>query len=251
MNYERAYTAAWLSRIAYRPAVGVKEGCKRLGMAGKLVAKDGAEVVIAKKAGELWFAFRGTEPTKLNDVMADLDLFMHRAESAGKVHGGFQDEVDEVWGDCLKEIDKNSKLKKPKQVFFTGHSLGGAMATVAASRCAGWAEELYTFGSPRVGNRKFIKTLDCDHYRFVNNNDIVCKVPPALFGFRHDGQTVYFNAYGFVRNLNAWQKFKDFFRGVWASWKQGKVFDSFTDHNIGAYVDLVEKNFKEDGQQGE
>ena len=246
MNYDRAYTASWLARIAYRPANGVKEGCKRLGMTGKLVAKDGAEVVIAKKAGELWFAFRGTEPTVLNDVLADLDLFTHRAKSAGRVHGGFQDEVDEVWAECLKEIDKNAKLKKPKALFFTGHSLGGAMATVAASRCN--AEELYTFGSPRVGNRKFVDTLSCPHYRFVNNNDIVCKVPPALFGFRHDGECVYFNAYGNVRNLTRWQRFKDFFRGVWIGWRQGKVFDSFTDHGIANYTDNVEKNESELGE---
>ena len=166
LDYNRAHTAAWLARIAYRNAKGIKEGCKRLGMSGKLVSKDGAEVVIAKKAGELWFAFRGTEPTVLNDVLADLDLFTHRAKSAGRVHGGFQDEVDEVWAECLKEIDKNAKLKKPKALFFTGHSLGGAMATVAASRCE--SEELYTFGSPRVGNRKFVNALTCPHYRFVN-----------------------------------------------------------------------------------
>ena len=235
MNYDRAYTASWLARIAYRPANGVKEGCKRLGMTGKLVAKDGAEVVIAKKAGELWFAFRGTEPTVLNDVLADLDLFTHRAKSAGRVHGGFQDEVDEVWAECLKEIDKNAKLKKPKALFFTGHSLGGAMATVAASRCN--AEELYTFGSPRVGNRKFVDTLSCPHYRFVNNNDI-----------RHDGECVYFNAYGEIRDLTRWQRFKDFFRGVWIGWRQGKVFDSFTDHGIANYTDNVEKNESELGE---
>lgn len=59
MNQNRAHTAAWLARIAYRNANGIKEGCKRLGMSGKLVAKDGAEVVIAKNTAELWFAFRG------------------------------------------------------------------------------------------------------------------------------------------------------------------------------------------------
>ena len=61
------------------------------------------------------------------------------------------------------------------------HSLGAALATICASRLD--AHELYTFGSPRVGNRAFVKEMKNDgiqHYRFVNNNDIVTGVPFPL-----------------------------------------------------------------------
>ena len=120
----------------------------------------------------------------------------------------------------------------------TGHSLGAAMATITATRVD--AECLYTFGSPRVGGKEFIKQLNCEHHRFVNNNDIVTKVPPQIMGFQHCGEERYFNAYGCERNPTYWQRWKDFFRGMWAGWKQGKFFDSLTDHGMDNYVILAE-----------
>ena len=72
-----------------------------------------------------------------------------------------------------------------KQVIFTGHSLGGALAVVAAARSK-YVGEVYTFGQPRVGNRKYSKQVKSKVYRFVNNNDIVPRIPPPLV-FRHQG----------------------------------------------------------------
>ena len=51
-------------------------------------------------------------------------------------------------------------MSKIEKVICTGHSLGAALATVMASRID--AEELYTFGSPRVGTRSFIKEMTAD-----------------------------------------------------------------------------------------
>ena len=53
----------------------------------------------------LWFAFRGTEPSKLNDVMADLKVIKNSAVAGGKVHGGFQEEVNDLWMDIVKELE--------------------------------------------------------------------------------------------------------------------------------------------------
>ena len=239
-RWERALVASHLSAIAYMNATKGQKACKALGFTkARLIAKDGAEVLVAYSPSSLWFAFRGTEPTKLNDVLADLKFIKRRAEIGGRVHGGFQSEVDELWDELEKEIDKNNKLAKPKDLYVKGHSLGGGMATIAAIRCK--AREGYNFGSPRVGNARFCNNLDCPHDRFVNNNDIVCKVPPCLFFFKHDGELIYFNAYGNIRDLGVWQKVKDMFRGIWAGWKQGKFFDMFTDHGIGNYVNNLQR----------
>ena len=165
--------AAYLAQSAYLDA----EALKSLdGYKGKLIDRNGAQVLVAKSKKELWFAFRGTEPTKLNDIAADLKVTRNSALAGGKVHSGFQDELDELWADCLKEIEANSKLKTPRTIYLTGHSLGAAMATIAATRIE--AECLFTFGSPRVGGKRFVQELKCPHQRFVNNNDIVTKVPP-------------------------------------------------------------------------
>ena len=225
--------AAYLAQSAYLDA----EALKSLdGYKGKLIDRNGAQVLVAKSKKELWFAFRGTEPTKLNDIAADLKVTRNSALAGGKVHSGFQDELDELWADCLKEIEANSKLKTPRTIYLTGHSLGAAMATIAATRIE--AECLFTFGSPRVGGKRLVQELKCPHQRFVNNNDIVTKVPPQILGYVHCGEERYFNAYGCERNPTYWQRWKDFFRGTWSGWKQGKFFDALTDHGMQNYVVL-------------
>ena len=103
--------------------------------------------------------------------MADLNIIKNSAMAGGKVHGGFQQEVDDLWMEIVKELEHNDQLKVRKDVYFTGHSLGAAMATISATRYQ--PHELFTFGSPRVGGKRFIKNIKCNHYRFMNNNDIV------------------------------------------------------------------------------
>jgi len=108
-NSERAVVAAKLSAIAYLNSdKKIQFECKKLGFPwAKLVSKDGAEVLIAKDRNDLWFAFRGTEPSKINDVMADLNMIKQAAVAGGKVHGGFQKEVNDLWMDVLSEIEHN------------------------------------------------------------------------------------------------------------------------------------------------
>ena len=109
--WERAQVAAKLSAIAYMNPKPADTACKKLGFAsGKIISNDGAEVLIAKDRNDLWFAFRGTEPAKLNDVLADLKVIKNTAKAGGKVHGGFQEEVDDVWMDIVKELDHNDQI---------------------------------------------------------------------------------------------------------------------------------------------
>jgi triacylglycerol lipase len=99
------------------------------------------------------------------------------------------------------------------------------------------ANELYTFGSPRVGDRRFVKEMSTDkikHYRFVNNNDIVTRVPPPIV-YRHHGELVYINHYGNIRKMTAWQRIKDQWRGRLAAWKKREFFDGARDHSMDLY----------------
>lgn len=241
---ERSLVAARLAQLAYANIKDSEQPIKDIGFSSaKLLAHDGAECLVVRSRTDMWIAFRGTEPTKINDVMADLKVIKNSAVAGGKVHGGFQDEVNDLWPQILAELEQNSQLKNPKDVYMCGHSLGAAMATISASRHQ--PKELFTFGSPRVGGRRFIKNVACEHHRFVNNNDIVTKVPPAILRFKHHGTLHYFNAYGQLRTLTSWQAVKDIFRGIWASWKQGKFFDALTDHSMVNYVEYIDNN-KED-----
>lgn len=237
-NSERAVVAAKLSAIAYiNSEKKIESECKKLGFPwAKLISKDGAEVLVAKDRNDLWFAFRGTEPSKINDVLADLNMIKAAAVAGGKVHGGFQKEVNDLWMDVLSELEHNDQLKVRKDVYMTGHSLGAAMATIASTRYT--PTELFTFGSPRVGGPKFIKNIKCPHYRFMNNNDIVCRIPPAWLGFRHHGQMIYFDRNGDLQDKPTWS---DLFYGVMQSWKRFKFFDGIVDHGIPNYVKALSK----------
>ena len=103
--------------------------------------------------------------------------------------------------------------------------------------------ELYTYGSPRVGWRKYVKTLGVKHIRWQNNNDIVTRVPLWCMGYVHHGEKHYMNAYGQVRNPSGWQLVKDRWRGMWMGLKQGKI-DNFGDHSMVQYVANLE-NYNE------
>ena len=237
---ERALVAAKLSAHAYKSEKAAINAAKKMGFKWvKLISRDGAEVLVAKDRNDLWFAFRGTEPSKVNDVMADLNMIKGAAKAGGKVHSGFQKEVNDLWMDVLAEIEHNDQLKVRKDVYMTGHSLGAAMATIAATRYA--PHELFTFGSPRVGGPRFIKNIKCPHLRFMNNNDIVCRIPPAWLGFRHHGEMIYFNADGNQQTKPTW---KDLFLGVLNSWKRFKFFDGIVDHGIPNYVKAITKLIK-------
>ena len=218
-----------------------KEGTKKYKELGytqvKLIDVRGAQVYVVSNKNEMVLCFRGTEPTQMSDLAADLNAIPDRGRIGGFVHNGFQTEVDKVWEQVHKEVVSKPK-KKP--LFITGHSLGGAMATITASRLQPVVKALYTYGSPRVGSKKFVEKMHINHYRHVNNNDAVCTVPFALLGYRHHTQARYINHYGNIRTLTYWQRFKDKLRGRWAAIKNLQFFDGFRDHGMDNYIRCTE-----------
>jgi predicted lipase len=143
-------------------------------------------------------AFRGTEIRKdfqsiLADIMTDFDILMVPCDKGGKVHRVFRRALDEVWREKLLPYIR-SQDNGDRTIWFTGHSLGAALATLAADRY-GNVRGLYTFGSPRVGDESFKRRFRIDAYRVVNNNDIVSRVPPKGV-YRHLGDLKYIDGEG-------------------------------------------------------
>jgi len=100
----------------------------------------------------------------------------------GQVHQGFLDCFNSVSKELIKYIKDN---KEGKKIIVTGHSLGGAIATLIATHIRHHITDqvmLYTYGSPRVGDSEFVehftKKEPFPYYRFVNGNDLVTMVPP-------------------------------------------------------------------------
>ncbi len=86
-------------------------------------------------------------------------------------HRGYECLLDHLWPEIapvLKQLDG--------PVFITGHSLGGALAVLAARRHT--PEALYTFGAPPVGNRQLQAQLTHQRaYRVTNYRDLVTRLP--------------------------------------------------------------------------
>lgn len=89
-------------------------------------------------------------------------------------------------------------------IYCTGHSLGGALATLLAlelsttqlAKSGVISVTMYNFGSPRVGNKRFAEVYNervKDSWRVVNHRDIIPTVP-RLMGYCHVAQPVYLAA---------------------------------------------------------
>ena len=241
---ERSLLFAQLASIAYCNAKDAKSQAKKLGFTTtEFYDRDGAQAYRFMNKEDLVIACRGTQPTEFNDISADLKAIPVMAETVSRVHQGFKAEVDELWPMICDDLIR--PVNMGKKVWFCGHSLGAAMATIMASRCKFYAsvpdpEELYTYGSPRVGWPTYVKSLGIVHHRWVNNNDIVTRVPFRIMGYKHHGELHYLNTWGNVRNPSGWQLVKDRFRGMWRGLLAGKI-DNFSDHSITQYRECLER----------
>ena len=139
----------------------------------------------------------------LADWMVNLSFGTVPSERGGRVHKGFSEALKEIWGP--REGDEGLEAYLDglcgdghKRVWFTGHSLGGALATLAAGRYER-APEVYTFGAPRVGDREYVESLDTPVYRFVNGRDVVPKLP-VRGPYRHAGVEKYIDGEGLIHD---------------------------------------------------
>ncbi|GFP96184.1 probable feruloyl esterase a [Phtheirospermum japonicum] len=175
----------------------------------------------------LVIAFRGTEQSRWKDLRTDLMLVpagLNPERLGGdfktevQVHSGFLSAYDSVRTRLISLIkqaidhrDDDSLEQRPKwHIYVTGHSLGGALATLLAlelsssqlAKHGAICVTMYNFGSPRVGNRIFAEVYNekvQDSWRVVNHRDIIPTVP-RLMGYCHVAQPVYLAA-GDLRNV--------------------------------------------------
>jgi pimeloyl-ACP methyl ester carboxylesterase len=96
-------------------------------------------------------------------------------------------------------LAKTAAAHPDYRIVVTGHSLGGAVATLAAAqlRSEGWVVSLYSYGAPRVGGRAlsaFISGQVGGNYRVTHRNDPVPKLPLLIMGFVHVSPEYYVDA---------------------------------------------------------
>jgi hypothetical protein len=155
-----------------------------------------SQVFMITNKDTIIIAVRGTASG--NDVILD-GKFSSAAspdalDNVGSVHRGFLQSFEYLWQIVNEYCDKNIAHKlDPKRIFVTGHSLGGAVATLLA--CALHKEfgtnpiTLYTYASPRVGDMDFARYWNArvPHMRHVFDADLISALPPRAFGYHHFG----------------------------------------------------------------
>jgi len=157
----------------------------------KTFNKNGTQAFLAKNDEFSVLSFRGTQPDRWEDIRTDIKVLKERTID-GKVHAGFKQAYDDLRDEILEEFRANLG---EMPLYITGHSLGAALATVATQELG---EEFndqiaacYTFGSPRVGDGKYEKSIKAPFYRIVNTTDIVTLVPYFFGTFVHVGDPRY------------------------------------------------------------
>lgn len=151
--------------------------------------------------------FRGTEVNKIKDWLCDATTPPWPGPGGrGYIHYGFAEALESIEPQARAAITEFRD--NDQTIWFTGHSLGGALASLAAMRLhfeepGLLADGVYTFGQPRVCDRLLASAhdevfLDRTH-RFVNNNDIVTQAPPEPT-YHHINALHYIDSNGKLRD---------------------------------------------------
>jgi len=149
--------------------------------------------------------FRGTDQPE--DWGVNLNAAHEKPKTRaiqGELHSGFYEALLKVWE---SNVAPALRERGGRKVWITGHSLGGALAALAAAQAALVesipVQGLYTYGQPRVGNQAFTDQFNgifgSRAFRYVNDKDVVPRVPLHVMGYRHTHQEMFFLADGKLR----------------------------------------------------
>jgi hypothetical protein len=177
--------------LKYKDSFNMEEGSMVKGKTGGLVVVKKEHVMAfmsvgkGKYKGQAFVAIKGT--ASLYDALTDLNAGVRSSHTGFSVHQGFYYAFNSILFELRQFM---SGLKGVSVVHCIGHSLGGAIATLAAdwikANSAVSTVKLYTFGSPRVGLENF--TAKCTSrlvanniYRVYHRTDPVPMVPTWPF----------------------------------------------------------------------
>ncbi len=188
-DLDTAYILAQACRAAYPDRVQTAQA--QLGLDQIIAFEEGVVAGFAGRFGEnIVVAFRGTpflnkggEPFQLAEaVFTDLAAGLTSYEGMpGSIHRGFANTlpvVSAVIPTILQDLQDlpHTPRNRHQRIWFTGHSMGGALAVLAAKEVYvrhHILPRVYTYGAPRVGNRTFGQHYEPTHYRVERRKDLV------------------------------------------------------------------------------
>jgi triacylglycerol lipase len=214
-----AWWLAEASMLAYADTTFIAETLERAGLraAGfgvRFFARGGTQCFVLDGDAFILVVFRGTQVddfwASAVDVATDAQFILVNDGAGGRVHKGFLQALANVWTELSAHLRRVLEADGAKTLWFAGHSLGGALATLSAERAArelgASVGGLYTFGSPRVGDKGFKARLAAHGiedrtFRVVNDADIIARVPPAVL-YRHVGRLRFIDGDGSLHQLD-------------------------------------------------
>lgn len=197
-----------------------------------LVYKNQDDYLLARDGEYTYIAIKGTNET--GDWLTNFRFLFDSSDT----HRGFSNYAKGIY-DKIQDLanpkeraqelyEEIKSLLNPKNKYIvTGHSLGGASATILGI----WLEEdgydiaeCVTFGSPRPGGRKLKKrysSLKQVHHRYIHSDDSVVHVPPFMFGYVHVCNGIN------LKDMNG-----------------EKLMDVVSDHDMKAYMECLGGEFE-------
>ena len=174
-----AWHLATLCHAVYHEREAVEETLQTFGWEWiARVERDGVRADLLRRGETIVLSGCGTRPRDVQNLRHDLDAAWVTHSAGGRVHRGFAD----AWSTLRAELQE---LPRPNVV--TGHSLGGALAILAAAEYPEVGAMI--FGSPRVGDVEFSENFrGRELIRYQGPADVVCQLPPKSLGFSHAGR---------------------------------------------------------------
>jgi triacylglycerol lipase len=145
--------------------------------------------IIGERPKAVVLAFAGTDPLVWENLATDVGIQV----TGRNTHRGFQEALEGVLAEVDQAIQASQQGGKP--LFIAGHSLGAALAVLAAQHAddqGAAPKAIYVFGMPRVGGEKFRADYNAKlgpiTYRLVHGDDVVASIPRSGSDFRHVGR---------------------------------------------------------------
>jgi hypothetical protein len=178
------------ARIEFKEQLGLDATLYSVGNTQAYVATNDNHIVVAFRGTEAPTSIEGLKDWLLTDACNLLILPEGRLGSdfaaagvGARLHQGFINALGDIWEPVCEAIQ--AEMKKAKRpLWLTGHSLGGALALLAAWLCTRRfinVHQIYTFGAPMVGNAEATAAFDSRFakklFRYVNGPDPIPRLP--------------------------------------------------------------------------
>ena len=181
--------AWWLSEcsfLSYTPQDFIKSQINQAGIKSfRFFESFKCKCFVANTSDFAIVTFRGTATTSTDlfiDLIDNLSFKLTDFREGEKVHYGFYSAFKDIWNGNTGFKEYLYYLQKDNSditFWFTGHSLGAAVASLVAASFESY-HALYTFGAPMVGNLDFANSLKQKTYRIVNYGDLITLLPPSF-----------------------------------------------------------------------